>query len=150
MLHKDFFAALAMSAIIIPFGIYLQELEETSRTFPEIMLILMIIFNILQYALAVLQRGIGISRGSAANYPLGRVLLLLGLTILYVFSLQDVGFYVASLAYFVAATLLAQPDAVTLRTLGLRILCCGIFVGFLYMLFTVLLGVQIPKGFTGI
>lgn len=147
-MNKESFSAVLMTFIIALFSLLLGELSDEASLFPTLLLVMMCIFNCGQYILAWAHRGIG-GGFSLKGYPLGRVAVLAGLTLVYISTLQTVGFYPGSVVFFVAATLIAQPDKITAKTLAVRIAGCTGFVVALYMLFTVLLTVQIPKGFLG-
>ena len=151
MLYKEFVSALIMTAIIVCFAIPLSHLEGESQAVPLLLLICMGIFNIGQYILAWLRYTAKMDvKMSLKGYPLWRVLILFALTVVYLLTLQFVGFYPGALVYFILATLLAQPMEITLKIAAKRVLVCFLCVGFLYCLFTVLLAVQIPKGILGI
>ena len=151
MLYKEFFSALVMTAIIVCFAVPLTHLEGESQVVPLLLLICMGVFNVGQYVLAGLRHAAKMDvKMSLKGYPLWRGLILFALTVIYLLTLQTVGFYPGSLVYFILATLLAQPMQVTLKGAAKRILVCFLCIAFLYCLFTVLLAVQIPKGILGI
>ncbi|WP_297047504.1 tripartite tricarboxylate transporter TctB family protein [uncultured Desulfovibrio sp.] len=146
---REFAAALVMTGIIIFFGCQLSGPEdEQSLLVPRFLLLLMGIFNAGQYLLALVRhrQGIG-ARLSLAGYPLRRVAGLCALTVLYICVLEWAGFYLSSFLYLTVASLLAQPMRVTpggaLRRAGVSFIC----IACLYLLFSLGLMVQIPKGF---
>lgn len=146
---KELAAALVMTAIIAFFAFQLSgPQDEQSLLVPRFLLILMGIFNAGQYVMAFIRhrQGIG-ARLSLAGYPLKRVAALCALTILYICVLEWMGFYLASFLYLTTASLLAQPMHVdmggALKRAGISFLC----IASLYLLFSVGLMVQIPRGF---
>ena len=151
MLYKEFTSALIMSAIIAAFAVPLTQLSGESQLVPCLLLACMGVFNVGQYILAVVRHAAKIDvKLSLQGYPLRRVGALFALTALYLFLLEYAGFYLDSLVYFIIASLVAQPMRITPALVIKRILVCFACIAFLYCLFTVLLAVQIPKGFLGI
>lgn len=151
MLYKEFTSALVMTGIVVAFAIPMAQLSDESQVVPLLLLICMGIFNIGQYILAGLRYAAKIDvKMSMKGYPLRRVAVLFALTILYLFFLETIGFYIDALLYFIAASLIAQPMRITLKLAAKRVAVCFISIAFLYCLFTVLLAVQIPKGVFGI
>lgn len=146
---KEFATALVMTAIIVFFALQLDgPQDEQSLLVPRFLLILMGIFNAGQYLQAPVRHFQGIdTRLSLAGYPLRRVAVLCALTVLYICVLEWAGFYLSSFVYLLVASLLAQPMRVTpggaLKRAGVSFLC----IACLYLLFSVGLMVQIPRGF---
>lgn len=151
MLYREFTSALVMTAIIVGFAIPLAQLSGESQVVPFLLLVCMGVFNAGQYILAALRHRarLDIPLG-IKGYPLRRVLALFVLTAAYLLTLQELGFYPGSLVYFILATLIAQPMKLTPALVAKRAAVCFVCIAFLYCLFTVLLAVQIPKGFLGI
>lgn len=147
MLKKELSSALVMSALVVFFAVQLKDMADEARLFPQLLLIGMGIFNIIQYVQAWIRHRDGIDHPlSLRGYPLKRVLILFVLTLIYLGILEYAGFYSASILFFFIGTLIAQPMPLTGRNVGIRALGCVLFVGALYLLFTVLLKVQIPQG----
>ncbi len=151
MLYREFISALVMTGIIIGFAIPLTQLSGESQVVPLLLLVCMTVFNVGQYILAALRYRARLdAKLSIKGYPLRCVLALFILTVAYLLTLQEVGFYPGSLIYFILATLIAQPMKLTPSLIAKRAAICFACIAFLYCLFTVLLAVQIPKGFLGI
>lgn len=147
MLKKELVSALVMSVLIVLFAVQLEDMADEAKLFPQLLLVCMGIFNIGQYVLAWIRHRSGIDHAlSLQGYPLKRVLILFILTLVYLGILEYAGFYLASILFFFIGTLIAQPMPLTGRNVGIRALGCLLFVGALYLLFTVLLKVQIPEG----
>lgn len=151
MLYREFISALVMTAIIVGFAIPLTQLSGESQVVPLLLLVCMGLFNVGQYVLAAMRHRAQLdARLSIKGYPLRRVFALFVLTVAYLLTLQTLGFYPGSLVYFILATLIAQPMKLTPNLIAKRAAICFVCIAFLYCLFTVLLAVQIPKGFLGI
>lgn len=147
MLYKEFASALVMSVIIVLFAFPLNQLAGDARIFPALLLTCMGVFNTGQYFQAwARQRTRNDSTLTIRGYPLRRVAVIFVLTLVYLRALEIIGFYPASLLFFVLASLIAQPAAFTWKRVILRVVICSLFVGALYLLFTVSLAVQIPAG----
>lgn len=147
---KEFAAALTMSLIIVFFAFQLDgPQDEQSLLVPRFLLCLMGVFTAGQYILAFVRNRQKIDRMlTLKGYPLKRVTALCVLTVLYIAVLEWMGFYLASFIYLIVVSLIAQPMAITFVGVLKRALVAFACVGFLYLLFTVGLTVQIPKGFT--
>ena len=151
MLYKEFTSALVMTGIVAAFAVPMTQLSGESQVVPLLLLICMGIFNVGQYILAGLRYAAKIDvRMTMKGYPLRRVSVLFILTILYLFFLETLGFYLGPLLYFISASLIAQPMKITAKLAAKRAAVCFACIAFLYCLFTVLLAVQIPKGIFGI
>lgn len=146
---KEFAAALTMTLIIVFFAFYLDgPQDEQSLLVPQFLLCLMFFFNAGQYILAFLRNRQKIdSVLTLRGYPLKRVGILCALTVLYIAVLEWMGFYLASFIYLITVSLIAQPMAVTPAGALKRSAVAFACISFLYLLFTVGLTVQIPKGF---
>lgn len=150
MMERGFLSAMVMSVIILLFVFPLQGMPPSAQLFPALLLGCMVVFNIGQYIMAYMRHQAHTAPAALpGSYPGRRVLLIFGLTLAYLGSLQTVGFYPASVVFFVLTSLLTQPQTVTPALALRRAAACTAFVGFLYVLFTVFLKVQIPKGFMG-
>lgn len=150
-MYKELCSALIMTVIIILFAIPMTDLSGESREVPQLLLIAMSVINAGQYIQAIIKIAGRLDvRVTMSGYPLLRVGVLFGLTIIYLMSLQTAGFYLSSLIYFFVTSLLAQPMKVTPALAIKRLAVCLLCVGFLYGLFTVSLKVQIPLSPLGI
>ena len=128
---REFAAAVVMTLIIAFFAFQLDgPQDEQSLLVPQFLLCLMAACNAGQYVLAFKRVGI-----------------LCLLTVLYIGVLEIAGFYLSSFIYMIVVSLIAQPMQVTPAGVGKRVLVSFACIGFLYLLFTVALTVQIPKGF---
>jgi len=149
-MSKELLSALVMTALILVFYIPLRDLHGEAALTPSFLIILMTLVNAGQYVTAVLQ----FCKGNAnkitfKGYPMLRVVILSSMTLLYIITLEWIGFYTGSFIYFLAGSLIAQPDHITLKQVAIRTAVVFACIGFLYCLFTVALSVSIPKGFLG-
>lgn len=150
-MYKELCSALIMTVIIILFAIPMNDLSGESREVPQLLIIAMSIINVGQYIQAAIKIAGRLDvRVTLAGYPGLRVGILFGLTVVYLMTLQSVGFYIGSLIYFFVTSLLAQPMKITPVLAAKRFVVCLLCVGFLYGLFTVALKVQIPLSPLGI
>ena len=143
------FAAAVVMTLIIAFAFQLDgPQDEQSLLVPRFLLYLMAACNLGQYVQAFLHHRQKIDAiMTLKGYPLKRVGILCLLTVLYIGVLEIAGFYLSSFVYMIVVSLIAQPMQVTPAGVGKRILVSFACIGFLYLLFTVALTVQIPKGF---
>lgn len=145
--QKEFLSALCMTGITIFFAFQLSGLEGEAATIPLILLMAMAFINVLQYGLAIWHGAKGASiLTDLKTYPFSLVLKLFALSVIYVCTLLWTGFYIGSFAYLWIGSLMANPDPVTPGIAFMRALWCGLFIGALYALFTLSLGVIIPTG----
>lgn len=146
---REFAAAVVMTLIIAFFAFQLDgPQDEQSLLVPQFLLCLMAACNAGQYVLAFLRNRQKIDTIlTLKGYPLKRVGILCLLTVLYIGVLEIAGFYLSSFIYMIVVSLIAQPMQVTPAGVGKRVLVPFACIGFLYLLFTVALTVQIPKGF---
>ena len=146
---REFAAAVVMTLIIAFFAFQLDgPQDEQSLLVPRFLLYLMAACNLGQYVQAFLHHRQKIDAiMTLKGYPLKRVGILCLLTVLYIGVLEIAGFYLSSFVYMIVVSLIAQPMQVTPAGVGKRILVSFACIGFLYLLFTVALTVQIPKGF---
>lgn len=74
-----------------------------------------------------------------------RLFFIIGTTVLYIIVIQFLGFYVTS-AIFIAMV----PSYLGYKNLKLRLLAMVIVIGFMYVMFELLLNTPLPRGFLGI
>jgi len=118
--------------------------EETARTFPRVVIVVMIVLSTLLLLQGVLLRGLEQQKGKP--FPWGRFFLLLGIIVAYLAFMQFVGFYVSAFFFFVIVSFLLGRSDLTLNKGAARIVQSAVFTGVLFVLFKVLLKVQAPSG----
>jgi hypothetical protein len=119
--------------------------EETARTFPRVVMVVMIVLSALMLLQGVLLRGQGQKKGKP--FPWGRFFLLLGIIVAYFAFMQSVGFYVSAFLFFAIVSFVLGRSDLTLNKGAARIVQAAVFTGVLFVLFKVLLKVQAPSGF---
>lgn len=82
----------------------------------------------------------------APPFPLRRVGLALGLMTAYMFSMEALGFYLAGFLFYFLALLLFDEGRPTPAGAARKAVSALCFMGVVYVLFTVMLGVVIPGG----
>lgn len=145
-LQREFLVAICMSALTALFAANVSGLPEDAGLLPQLLLAFMAGINVLQYALALYRKNGPSLLEKLKGYPFPLVFKLLTLTLIYIATLQALGFYVGSFLYLLTGSLLANPEPVNRRIIALRALGCGLFTGGLWLLFTWGLGVLIPLG----
>jgi hypothetical protein len=119
--------------------------EKTARTFPRVVIVVMIVLSALLLLQGLLVKGKAQKKGK--SFPWGRFFLLLGIIIGYFVFMQAIGFYVSAFVFFVAVSFLLGRSDLTMAKGASRILQSAVFTGVLFVLFKVLLKVQTPTGF---
>ena len=144
--RQEFLAAVFMVVILAIFGSKMGELERESVILPSLLMGFMVVVTLLQFALAIF-RGKSDRNvfESLKSFPFKLVAKLIACTLAYVATLLSLGFYLGSFLYMTIASLLANPEPVTVKTVCVRAVVCGMFVLGLYLLFTEMLGVVIPR-----
>ncbi|MDR1489954.1 MAG: tripartite tricarboxylate transporter TctB family protein [Desulfovibrio sp.] len=143
---KEWLCIAGMLGIIAFFYFQLpDEAEAGSSLFPGMMMFLMLGLTAVK-AVTELRFPKRDSGKAKEPFPLVRVLVVVLAVILYIAAIEPVGFYLSSLLFFFLVTVAVQTTPRTPRALVTRAGLAFGFVIFLYILFTLLLQVQIPKG----
>lgn len=134
----------ALSAVVVWLS-FTQE-PAAAYLFPRIISVVMLVLSLWSLARAALglsRVGTGLSGEVALNLAPG--LILMGI---YVFwALKTLGFYTASAAAFLLLFTIYDPTPLTsIRGWAIRIVITAGFMAVMYVLFTVLLQVQVPRG----
>ncbi len=117
--------------------------EPRAVTFPKTIIIIMMILS----ALLVLQGFFVKSEAEKGpKYPWLRFLVLFGLIVVYFMVSESLGFYTSAFLFFIAVTYILGKSDLTLKKAGLRAMSSAIFTAVLFVLFSVLLEVQTPRG----
>jgi hypothetical protein len=118
--------------------------DPQSTQFPLLMLVLMLALGALKIIAQILEKKEG-SRGQAP-FPFFRVSFVTAAIVAYIIAMEYIGFYTSSFLFFMGSTLAIQNFPRTPKVIAARAGLGLAFLGSLYLLFTVLLKVQIPKG----
>ena len=117
--------------------------EARARTFPEVVIIIM---GILAALLLIQSLTVKKIKKEIAPFPWRRFLLLFGMIVAYFFIMETVGFYLSAFLFFLAVVfVLGRTESKPIRVLP-KILQAAIFTAILFLLFSVLLEVQTPRG----
>ncbi|MDR2488819.1 MAG: tripartite tricarboxylate transporter TctB family protein [Desulfovibrio sp.] len=118
--------------------------DPRSTQFPLLMLVLMLSIGALKIIAQILEKKQLTNGGE--RYPFFRVSFIIAAIALYIVAMDYIGFYTASFVFFLASTLALQNVPHTPRVIAMRAGLGLTLCASLYLLFTVLLKVQIPKG----
>jgi Tripartite tricarboxylate transporter TctB family len=80
------------------------------------------------------------------GYPWLRFLLLFGLIVVYLAVSETLGFYLSAFLFFVTVTYVMGRADLSPKKAATRALGSAVFTGVLFILFSVLLEVQTPRG----
>lgn len=132
----------------LAFYYMMQDYEPNAIVFPRMMVILMLCLAGVKAVAEIIDSTLRAryAEEDYARYPLDRIVFVLGAMVAYICVLESVGFYTSAFLFFFITTLAIQTFERTLVVVGKRFATCFGFVGFLYLLFSVLLKVQLPKG----
>jgi hypothetical protein len=117
--------------------------EPRAVTFPKTIIIIMIILSALLLLQGLLVKS---AEEKGPSYPWLRFLILFGLIVVYFAVSESLGFYTSAFLFFIAVTYILGKNDLTMKKAGLRALSSAIFTGVLFMLFSVMLEVQTPRG----
>jgi len=79
-------------------------------------------------------------------FPLRRVGLALGLMTAYIFGMETIGFYLSGFLFYFLALLLLETEKLTAAAVARKAAYGLCFMAVVYVLFSVMLGVVIPRG----
>jgi hypothetical protein len=117
--------------------------EARARTFPEVVIVIMCILSALLIIQSLTVKKI---KKESAPFPWRRFLLLFGMIVVYFFIMETVGFYLSAFLFFLAVVfVLGRVESKPIRVVP-KILQAAIFTAVLFVLFSVLLEVQTPRG----
>lgn len=121
--------------------------------FPKAVIVLLGGLGIINVILVMLQREAPIEREFRERVPSpwrpSSLLVSIGATLAYFLGISLVGFYVATLVFLFGMYGLrdARTQRWTLRQSAIALISAGALSAFLYLTFTVILGVQTPQGY---
>ena len=126
-----------------------EEMASGGAIFPSVLMGLLLALTVLTLALNIYSPKSNEAPqdddpGAKVNRP--RFWFILGAIIVYVLSVDYIGFYVSSFIFFFGLTVAVQYEKRTPRGLLIRLASVTGFMVFLYVLFTKILLAQLPKG----
>lgn len=148
--RKEWISIALMVASALVFYYLMRDYEHNARLFPQMMVAIMLCLAGCK-AVGELLRAKSLQATSKADapaekYPLPRVAFVLAAMVVYILVLEDLGFYTSAFLFFFIVTLVIQPFKHTAKIVAVRFATCFGFILFLYLLFGLLLKVQLPKG----
>ena len=138
---------MVMSAMV--FYYLMRDYENNALLFPRMMVILMLCLAGIKAVAELFKMkkpDLDADCPSTETFPLLRVLFVLAAIVGYIWVLEDLGFYTTGFLFFFVVTLVIQGFRRTPKVIAVRFAYCFGFMAFLYLLFSVLLKVQLPKG----
>lgn len=81
-----------------------------------------------------------------SSFPVRRLSVVLALMIVYVFTMETVGFYFTGFLFFFLILLILDQKKQSVVRIGKKIGYALIFMGIIYLLFSMMLGMTIPSG----
>ena len=113
-------------------------------TFPRTVITIMGILSALLLIQGLVMKTPGAEKGP--SYPWLRFLMLFGMIVLYLAVSETLGFYLSAFLFFVAVTYVMGSADLSPKKAATRALSSAVFTGVLFVLFSVILEVQTPRG----
>ena len=142
-----------MSKYMVPVGMLLVAIiiaiagfsgkNQEAFLFPNVVAVIMVIIA----AFAVFNSRNSQTKEKPILIPWALILPALAVFIIYLALLETVGFYICSFIAFVTLVTFYMPERFTINRFMKVVLTGLIFMGGLYCLFSLLLKVQLPRGF---
>ena len=124
----------------------LGSIEDPRATvFPRTVIIFMGIFSFLLIVQNLLLKKEK-KMGDTERYPWIRFLALFVIIVVYLAVSEMLGFFVSAFLLFVTVTCVFSETKLTVKKAGFKILGAVIFTGAIFLLFSVILVVQTPRG----
>lgn len=153
-MYREFFVGFAM-LIVTAIFYRLACLVEISEAciFPITVMTAMLVLALIHLAQSIFRfvriQGRGSARGTkdpeqpAVWKP---VVATLACILVYFLIMERLGFYTSGLLFYLTVSLLLQRQAFTFRGAMVRLFTAATFIGILFILFKLILAVQMPKG----
>ncbi len=134
-----------VAAVLLAMG-FMQE-DAEAYLFPRILALVIAALAVVDLLKALRQRETAATDSGASLYPWGTIIPGLGVLVLYLALMDTLGFYAASLlGFFLMASVYRKPSASPARAWLSDLAIAVVFIGAMYVLFTVTLRVQTPRG----
>lgn len=119
--------------------------DERAQAFPRVVIS---IIGVLSLLLLVQTLALKSVKQAAAGdpFPWARFMIMFGLIVVYFAIMERIGFYLSAFLFFIAVTTLFGGAAKRATKAVSRVGLPLVFTGILYLLFSVLLKVQTPRG----
>ena len=138
---------MVLSALVFIF--LMRDYEGSAILFPRMMVILMLCLAAVKAVAEICKMKkpvLDVDDYAGEPYPWLRIIFVLASMVVYIWVLEDLGFYTTAFLFFFGVTLAIQNFKRTPKVIAVRLAYCFGFILFLYLLFSVLLKVQLPKG----
>jgi hypothetical protein len=122
--------------------------DERAEIFPRIVILIMIGLSALLLLQSLIPKK-SLEKEEAQegeSYPLGRFILLFAMIVIYFAFMETLGFYLSAFIFYIAVCfILGRAELTPMK--GLKwVVSSGVFVGVLFILFSIVLEVQTPRG----
>lgn len=147
---KEYLAIIVMLALTGFF--YIQtplEMKAGGSIFPKVLMGVLVVLALLKLATELLYPKLkatkqDVDQAKKENWK--RFWIILASIIVYVLSVEHVGFFVSSFIFFFGLTVAVQYEKRTPRGIAIRLASVTVFMACLYVLFIKILYAQLPKG----
>ncbi|MDL2307666.1 tripartite tricarboxylate transporter TctB family protein [Desulfovibrio sp. OttesenSCG-928-C06] len=146
---KEWVSIGLMVLAALAFLFLMRDYEGSAILFPRMMVILMLCLAAIKAVAEIVRMKkpvLNIDDYAGEPYPWLRIIFVLAAMVVYIWVLENLGFYTTALLFFFLVTLAIQNFKRTPKVIAVRFAYCFGFILFLYLLFSVLLKVQLPKG----
>ncbi|MBN2032099.1 MAG: tripartite tricarboxylate transporter TctB family protein [Deltaproteobacteria bacterium] len=153
MINRDTKVALLILAVTVALYLSLSSIDPEATIFIRVVIVAIGALSLLLMAQGMLlkhrgERG-GVAQDSASKkavYGWKPVAYIFGAILVYFFVMERLGFYISAFLYFVGVVSLLDWGGLTLRKGFVRIAIAFLFIAVIYLLFSVILQVQTPRG----
>lgn len=153
MINRDTKVALFVLAGTVALYLSLSSIDPEATVFIRVVIVAIGALSLLLLVQGLLLKHRGKGRGAAQNsaskktvYGWKPVACIFGAILVYFFVMERLGFYVSAFVYFVGVVSLLDWRGLTPRKGFVRIAIAFLFVAVIYLLFSVILQVQTPRG----
>jgi hypothetical protein len=153
VINRDSKVALFVLAVTVALYLYLSSIDPEATTFIRVVIVaigaLALLLMIQGMLLKHRNEGRGVAQNSASKktaFGLKPVACIFGAILIYFFVMERLGFYISTILYFVGVVLLLDWRGLTPRKGFVKIAIAFLFTAVIYLLFSVILQVQTPRG----
>ncbi|MDR1857648.1 MAG: tripartite tricarboxylate transporter permease [Desulfovibrio sp.] len=144
--RPEWLCILGMLAVIVFFYVQLPlGSTEGAAIFPALMLVLLLALTLIKAAGEILYPKKDIV-ARTIPFPFLRIIGILAGVVAYIAAIEPLGFYFSSFFFYLLTTVALDKDSRSPKNFAIRAGTIFACLAFLYVLFSILLSVQIPKG----
>ncbi len=118
--------------------------SQRAQTFPRVIIILMGVLSLLLLIQTLIIKTVEAKQ--KGDFPWLRFLTLFGLIVIYFGLMEIIGFYVSAFLFFIAVIVVLGWSKLNLLRLGAGVGVSAAFMATIFVLFSVFLKVQTPRG----